>query len=124
MIHIQKQTWTKLTRYVLFTKGGSVQLEIYKEPRGARGVKAYLYALWVDPRHRRKGIAKALLNTAEEIARREGMDAVYLEWKREDAEWPGENHALDIFRHYCDRGYDDVEFGRDCSLMKLTLKEP
>lgn len=114
MIHIQKQTWETMTLYLLTTEGGSVQLEIYDKPCDD-GVQAYICKLWVEEEHRRKGIATALLNTAEELARRENMAAVYLDWNgRVTPRW-----TLDW---YCRREYDDVAFGKDNALMKLTLK--
>lgn len=114
MVHIQKQTWETMTLYLLTTESGSVQLEIYDKPYDD-GVQAYICKLWVDEKHRRKGIATALLNTAEELARRENMDAVYLDWNgRVTPRW-----TLDW---YFRREYDDVSFGKDNALMKLTLK--
>lgn len=114
MIHIQKQTWEHMTLYLLTTDGGSVQLEIYDKPCDD-GVQAYICKLWVDEEYRRKGIGTALLNTAEELARRENMTAVYLDWNgRVTPRW-----TLDWYFH---RGYDDVAFGKDNALMKLTLK--
>uniref|UniRef100_A0AAU8AY47 NAT SF protein n=1 Tax=Dulem virus 40 TaxID=3145758 RepID=A0AAU8AY47_9CAUD len=78
-------------------------------------VQAYICKLWVDEEYRRKGIGTALLNTAEELARRENMTAVYLDWNgRVTPRW-----TLDW---YFRREYDDVAFGKDNALMKLTLK--
>ena len=119
-IRIQKQTWRRLTRYLLTTEGGSVQLELFNETP-CRDMWAYIWALWVEPEHRRKGIAKALLDKAEEIARNEGIDAVWLEWEKEDAVWPDDNHADKILEHYYRRGYEDVEFGHDCCRMRKIL---
>ena len=114
MIHIQKQTWEHMTLYLLTTDGGSVQLEIYDKPCDD-GVQAYICKLWVEEEHRRKGIVTALLNTAEELERRENMTAVYLDWNgRVTPRW-----TLDW---YFRREYDDVTFGKDNALMKLTLK--
>ena len=121
-IHVQKQTWRRLTRYLLTAEGGSVLLEIFNEAPCA-GMWAYIWALWVEPEHRRKGIAKALLDKAEEIARGAGVDSVWLEWEKEDAVWPEENHADKILSHYYRRGYDDVEFGHDCCRMRKILKK-
>lgn len=115
MIHIQKQTWETMTLYLLTTEGGSVQLEIYNEPCDD-GVQAYICKLWVEDEHRCKGIATALLNTAEELARREDMNAVYLDWNgRYSPQW-----TLDW---YFRRKYHDVAYNEDNVLMKLTLKQ-
>lgn len=114
MIHIQKQTWEHMTLYLLTTDDGSVQLGIYDKPC-EDNVQAYICKLWVDEEYRRKGIATALLNTAEELARRENMTAVYLDWNgRVTPRW-----TLDW---YFRREYNDVAFGKDNALMKLTLK--
>lgn len=121
MITIQEQTWQSLTRVLLMHEHGSCQLELYREPKGDRKVTAYIFALWVDPEHRREGIAKRLIETVEEIARRKGEKEIWLEWCENDAVWPDKNYALDIFKWYESIGYDEVEFGRRCSLMRKRL---
>lgn len=114
MIHIQKQTWELMTLYLLTTEGGSAQLEIYPEPEGDYGVRAYICKLWVEPEYRRKGLAKALLDTAEELARREGMEAVFLEWYEPDTpRW--------MLDYYMERGYGEVAFSRGDALLKKVL---
>lgn len=117
MINIQKQTWQRLTLYLLTTEGASVQLEIYPEPEGKFKEQAYICKLWVEPEYRRKGIAKALLNTAEALARRNGMEAVFLDWYEPDTpRW--------MLDHYIERGYDDVAFADDNALLKKILINP
>lgn len=113
MIHIQKQTWEHMTLYLLTTDGGSVQLEVYDKPC-EDNVQAYICKLWVDEEYRRKGIATALLNTAEELARRENMTAVYLDWNgRETPRW--------MLDYYMERGYGEVAFSRGDALLKKVL---
>lgn len=112
MINVQKQKWHYGTRYLLTTEGGSVGLEFYDEPTDE--VEAYISALWVEEPHRRKGIATALMNTAEEIARREGYKSVWLEWRDTESE----EHTL---KWYLRRGYDDKKFGRGYALLEKKL---
>lgn len=114
MITIQKQTWAHRTVYLLTTDGGSVQLDTYTEPLDD-GIYAYIHHLWVEEQHRRKGIGKALLNTAEELARSEGKDAVHLDYV-------GEDTPMWMYYHYVDRGYEAMSCDEDSVLMKLKLK--
>lgn len=120
MIHIQKQRWEELidkTLYLLTTDDGSVQLEIYDDadlfPDKNGDNRAYICRLWVDEGQRNKGIASALLNTAEEIVRRNGIDAVYLYHYKKAPRW--------IYDWYVRRGYKEVDCSEDEALMKLTL---
>lgn len=120
MIHIQKQRWEEILDkdlYLLTTDGGSVQLEIYDDsdfsPDLHGSNRAYIFRLWVDEKQRNQGIANALLNTAEEIVRRNGIDAVYLNHYKKAPRW--------IYDWYVRRGYKEVECSNDEQLMKLTL---
>jgi GNAT superfamily N-acetyltransferase len=120
MIHIQRQRWEELidkTLYLLTTDGGSVQLEIYDDadlfPDLHGSNRAYIFRLWVEEGQRNKGIASALLNTAEEIVRRNGIDAVYLNYHKKAPRW--------IYDWYVRRGYKEVDCSNEEQLMKLTL---
>lgn len=120
MIHIQKQRWEEVIDkdlYLLTTDGGSVQLEIYDDadlfPDLHGDNRAYIFRLWVDEKQRKKGMANALLNTAEEIVRRNGIDAVYLNHYKKAPRW--------IYDWYVRRGYKEVDCSEDEALMKLTL---
>ena len=116
MITIQKQTWHTRTLYLLTTEGGSCQLDIYPDEHVENGVKAYIHNLWVVDEFRKGGTANYLMNTAEELARREGVDAVYLECdSRDTPRW--------VLEWYGRRGYDEVAFGCLGCLMKLTFKD-
>ncbi|MBD5306540.1 MAG: GNAT family N-acetyltransferase [Bacteroides sp.] len=115
MIQIQKQTWYTRTLYLLTTECGNCQLDIYPDGHVDGGVKACIHNLWVEEECRKSGAATALMNTAEELARRAGVDAVYLEWdSRDTPRW--------VLEWYRRRGYDEVEFGCLGCLMKLTFK--
>lgn len=107
------QTWLKMKRHLIANEYGSVQLELHEEKQKFGG-KAYIYALWVEPQHRRNGHGRKLLKRAEEIATQQGYDAVYLDWCELDTE----RYVLDW---YMRNGYDDVAFGRYNVLLKKTL---
>lgn len=110
MITIQKQTWLTRTIYLLTTEGGSVQLSVFKKQNDA-----FIHNLWVDEPHRRKGIATALLDAAEEIARHEGQKFVRTYWR--DAESP--DFMYDYYRR---RGYEDDCKTDEVIPLTLTLK--
>ncbi len=78
-IKVQEQIWSDFTRHLIYTVGGSVQLEFY-DPPADDGTTAYIGNLWVDESHRRKGIATALMDKAEEIARERQHEHVTLFW--------------------------------------------
>lgn len=110
---IHKQEWSSCTRYLIVHKHGSVQLELYSEKQKFGGT-AYIWALWVEEAHRREGIATQLITLAEDLAKQEGHDAVYLEWNKADS-------SYEIFDWYERRGYDEKEFGDGYSLMRKEL---
>lgn len=114
MLTIHRQTWLGIKRHLIFNEHGSVILDIFDTPR--RGVKALIWSLWVQPDHRRQGLATALMNTAEEIARREGLDAVHLEWHPKEA-------TQATLHWYYRRGYTtDFTALDDTKRLKLQLK--
>lgn len=113
-ISVQKQEWVDCTRYLFSTEGASVQLEIYPKPT-QDGIRAYICRLWVDERYRRQGRAKALLDAAEAMARREGMATVSLAWNENDT-------PVWMLEYYRRRGYEDFEFGENYVLLKRALK--
>ncbi len=116
MIHTQIQRWHFGTRYLLYTKGASVQLETFKTPQVYIDGTALIWALWVDEPYRRRGIAARLLDRAEELARSEGHEAVYLDWD-------GRDTPVAILEYYKRRGYTVT--GRSSSgatVLKKILK--
>lgn len=114
-MHIQEQRWHYGRRFLITTEGASAHLEIYTEPARDARVQAYFGALWVEPAYRRKGIARRILHTAEELAKLNGQDAVWLEWRESDT-------PVEIARWYEREGYNDVEFGGGYALYKKSLK--
>lgn len=116
-MHVQEQKWHYGRRFLITTEGASVHLEIYDEPLDEYQVQAYIGALWVEEPYRKKGLARKLLRKAEEIAKAEGMDAVFLEWRKvctlkEIAQW------------YEREGYNDIAFDSRATyiLFKKILK--
>lgn len=113
-LRINEQEWTNTHRWVISTDDASVQLEIYPKPRGEYKIKAYIWALWVDASSRKKGIATALLQKAEEIATAQGEPFVWLEWDGTDSD----HFVLDWYQRH---GYNDVAFGAQNVLLRKTL---
>ena len=113
-MRINEQKWRNTHRWVISTDEASIQLEIYPEPRGDERIKAYIWALWVDPCSRRRGLATELLHKAEEIASAEGERYVWLEWDKADSD----PFVLDWYQR---QGYDEVAFGPGNSLLRKHL---
>ena len=113
LIKIERQDWREFTRFLIIGKHCSVQLELYKEPRGENRVQAYIYGLYTDASHRREGYAKRMLEKAESIARQEGFHSVFLEWDIKDT-------PIDIFLWYERCGYDEIAMnpGKNSLLRK------
>lgn len=82
---IQRQKWLNFRRIVIFDNHGSVQLELNDKPVGNQNIGAYIYALWVDEDYHRKGLATKLIRKAEELAKKNGYDRVFLEWSAFEA---------------------------------------
>lgn len=112
-MHVQKQIWSNRFVYLFVTEGGSVQLDIYQEHQDDN-IYAYIHHLYVDEDCRRKGIAKELLDAAENLAKQKGKDAVYLDYVEEyTPQW--------MYDYYIRRGYKCVESTSKYSLMKFTF---
>ena len=115
MINIQKQTWHDYTRYLLYAdEGASVSIELYPTEQ-KWGNRAWIYGLFTDPEARRKGLAKRLLAQAEEIARREGHNAVTLEWCGKDSD-------EFILHFYLRNGYEEKQFSGNGDYYLLEKK--
>lgn len=110
---MQKQIWNKRVVYLLTTEGGSIQLDIYSDYQ-FDDIYAYIHHLYVDKDYRRKGVARELLDIAENIARMNGKDAVYLDYVEYTPKW--------VYDYYIRRGYKCVEETSDGILMKLDFK--
>lgn len=101
-IQIQKQVWSGMTRYIFWTDGASVQLELYDTPQ-KWGKTAFIYSLWVNEECRLQGKATVLLDVAERTAKQAGHKSVALEW-----EYKNTPHA--ILDYYIRRGYEQILF--------------
>ncbi len=115
---IQEQHWKDCDRVIVVDteNNASVQVDLLKEAREKERfhADALLWALWVDKEHRKKGVARKLMETAEREARERGCKTISLHWDdREAKRW-----TLDW---YMRRGYREVEFGRHQSLLVKTL---
>lgn len=113
-MRVNEQKWRNTHRWVISTDEASIQLEIYPEPRGDDRVKAYIWALWVEPTARKKGTATALLRKAEEIAKAQGEPFVWLEWEDADSD-------RFVLEWYQRNGYEEVAFGQHNSLLRKAL---
>lgn len=88
---------------------GSVQLELYDNPQRLN-VKAYIYALWVNPDFRESKVAAKLLEVAEQAALAK-ENSVYLKWcANEAAPW--------VLEWYLRRGYDVIMETDRAKLLK------
>lgn len=113
-----EEKWTRLTRYNIIDDlhRGSIQLEVYNKPEDE--VKAYMGNLWVLPEYRNRGIGKALLDKAEELAKTQtDEEYVYLVYWEKDT-------PLYMFKYYKKRGYEEYAFGGpgDPIVMRKKLR--
>lgn len=117
---IQEQKWHDMTRIIVTDEEnhGTVQVEIAKD--GFKGTRiegaadALVYNLWVDKPFRKKGVARRLMEAAENEARKRGCKTMCLEWSDYDSErW--------VERWYERFGYMEKKFGRHSALMVKEL---
>ena len=87
---------------------GVVELAVYHEG------EALVWNLYVDEDHRRKGLARQLMDEAHKTAKHLGAKVTALEWSlKESPYW--------VFDWYTRLGYDEKEIGNGCALMKRPL---
>lgn len=104
-----KHRWPGKFRYIIAEetpKGtASVQLELFDTPQDWDGFKgrAFIWGLWVDEPIRRQGVATRLMDRAEQIARENGHETVFLEWSIKES-------PIEISYWYNRRGYDEKSF--------------
>lgn len=91
---------------------GVVELAVYKN--GEHEGEALVWNLYIDEPHRRKGLARRLMDKARKTAKHLGAKTCVLEWSLEESpHW--------VFDWYYRLGYDEKEFGPGCSLMKMEI---
>lgn len=86
---IQKQTWNDEIRILITDEEnlGSVQVLIPLYVSDIFGkADALIYALFVDNNHRRNGIAKSLLQLAEQQAKLNGVKTIGLHFVEEESD--------------------------------------
>lgn len=92
---------------------GVVELAVYKD--GEHAGEALVWNLYVDEEHRRKGLAKRLMEEAHKTAKHLGAHTTALEWSLEESpRW--------VAWWYARLGYDEKEFSNTYALMKRPLK--
>lgn len=86
---IQKQTWKDEIRILITDEEnhGSVQISIPLYVSDIFGkADALIYALWVNVSHRRNGVAKRLLQLAEQQAKLNGVKTIGLEFNKDESD--------------------------------------
>lgn len=112
---IQHQHWSEDTRILITDEQnhGSVQVCIPKktaENPADYPADALIHNLWVDKLHRKHGVAKLLLETAEKEAKDHGAKSVALAWEKADSPYW-------VLRWYERLGYEEKEFSSHSSLL-------
>ena len=105
---VQEQRWNTFTRYIIFSRRGSVIFEKHNNILPWGGY-TYIYGLWVVEEYRKTGIAGQLLDKAEEIACSLGCENVCLEWENTTPKW--------VFDWYIKKGYEELELSCSGSLL-------
>ena len=86
---IQKQTWKDEIRILITDEEnlGSVQISIPLYAGDIFGkADALIYALFVDNNHRKCGVAKHLLQLAEQQAKLNGVNIIGLEFNKDESD--------------------------------------
>lgn len=114
---IQKQTWKDEIRILITDEEnhGSVQISIpYYDSTISGKADALIYALFVDNNHRRCGVAKHLLQLAEQQAKLNGVKIIGLEFNKDESE----NFVL---KWYLNNGYKP--FSKKSNLLIKMLED-
>lgn len=91
---------------------GVVELAVYKH--GEHEGEALVWNLYIDEDHRRKGLARQLMDETHKTAKHLGAKVTALEWSlKESHYW--------VFDWYTRLGYDEKEIGNGCALMKRPI---
>lgn len=100
--------------YNVVEQVGVVELAVYKD--GEHEGEALVWNLYVDEEHRRKGLARELMQEAHKTAKHLGVKVTALEWSLKDSPYW-------VIEWYCRLGYDEKEFGPGNALMKRPIDE-
>ena len=116
---IQHQHWSEDTRILITDEQnhGSVQVCIPNKAADKPTkypADALIHNLWVDKAHRRHGVAKLLLESAEKEAKDNGAESVAVSWDKADS-------PLWVLRWYERLGYEEKEFSAQSSLLVKRL---
>ena len=112
---IQKQIWKDEVRILITDEEnlGSVQISIPLYTSDIFGkADALIYALFVDNNHRKCGVAKHLLQLAEQQAKLNGVKIIGLEFNKEESE-------KFVLNWYLNNGYKP--FSKKSNLLVKTL---
>ena len=112
---IQKQTWKDEIRILITDEEnlGSVQISIPLYASDIFGkADALIYALFVDNNHRKCGVAKHLLQLAEQQAKLNGVKIIGLEFNKDESE-------KFVLNWYLNNGYKP--FSNKSNLLIKTL---
>ena len=114
---IQKQTWKDEIRILITDEEnlGSVQISIPLYASDIFGkADALIYALFVDNNHRKCGVAKHLLQLAEQQAKLNGVKIIGLEFNKDESE-------KFVLNWYLNNGYKP--FSKGSNLLIKTLED-
>ena len=114
---IQKQTWKDDIRILITDEEnlGSVQISIPLYTSDIFGkADALIYALFVDNNHRKCGVAKHLLQLAEQQAKLNGVKIIGLEFNKDESE-------KFVLNWYLNNGYKP--FSKGSNLLIKTLED-
>ena len=114
---IQKQIWKDEVRILITDEEnlGSVQISIPLYASNIFGkADALIYALFVDNNHRRNGVAKSLLQLAEQQAKLNGVKIIGLEFNKDESE-------KFVLNWYLNNGYKP--FSKESNLLIKTLED-
>lgn len=108
------QHWSTYDNAILMEifGGGVVNVELHNNKKGKM---AFIYGLYVCEGCRKDGLATELLKMAELIARRNGHDEVYLDWKEsESPNW--------VLEWYLRNGYEKSSSGKGYFRLRKRLR--
>lgn len=114
---VQKQIWKDEIRILITNElyRGSVQISIPFYDSDILGkADALIYALYVDKHNRRRGVAKSLLQLAEQQAKQNGVKTIGLEFNKYESD-------RFVLNWYLSNGYKP--FDKESNLLTKKLEE-